>query len=325
MISRSHAEERLRAAFAVLPSAEALETLDRRVAAAAATAMEPGSVRARLGRLVRPLALVAAFVIAVGATSVAVGLLEGLTAPVPGLRVAWDRATRIGTTQTDGGYAITLERAYADLGQVVVGLSITRPDGSLQSGIVRSSLLDPTGRELDVLLSAGTAESGIGADVSSFGRPSPIAGGYALTVTSIDAENGAIEGRWAFTFELPAPRGTAVRTDVTGSAGSALVRVDDFLVSPTTIQARLRIKGPDSDTVSWAPIGRIVRGSESFPIAMIGTLEDTEEGTLVEVVAVRGVDDPTGTWVIEVSALVGNRGEEQVRIAGPWRMTVEVP
>ena len=108
-------ETQLLRAVTVSPSDDGLRWLDKRIAEIVARP-RPTRVWAlpRVRNLLRPLAVVAAFVILTGTVVGAMGLLERTVDISPGWRTAWDRAEVLGLRETKGDTTLTLERAYVD-------------------------------------------------------------------------------------------------------------------------------------------------------------------------------------------------------------------
>jgi len=209
MTTREEIEVRLVRAVSVDPSEDGLRWLDQRVArrmaqGAPAAAGTRGRGARSLRFLLRPLALVAAFVLLTGAVIGGVSLLERLSESTPGWRVAYDDAELIGIAQTDAGYTITLERAYADLNQVVAFFTIERAGGleaprssdgflinhfSLNAVDVR----DPAGTMAIARTATADLEPDLAAAAEAFQFEHPLAAGtYQLRMTTQQATPPAV-------------------------------------------------------------------------------------------------------------------------------------
>ena len=105
---------------------------------------------------VRPLAVLAAFVLLTGAVGAALNLLDRTveSSGTPGWQTAWNRAQNLGIAETDAGVTITVERAYADRNQVLVGFTVAGLEppvsGTAEPPALEwtTTLTDPTGRKL---------------------------------------------------------------------------------------------------------------------------------------------------------------------------------
>ena len=173
-------EARLQRALEVDPSEDALAWLDRRVSQVIARPVAHNAARRgrRLPLLLRPLPLLAAFLLLTGADAGTLGLLERIaTESGGGYRVAWERAEVLGISHTDAGFTVMLERAYADINQVVVSLNVQGPrtgeeGSSVDLGI---SLIDAAGEHREqVGTAAGNTD--LAAVVRAWDTPSTEAG-----------------------------------------------------------------------------------------------------------------------------------------------------
>lgn len=367
-------ETRLRRAVAVAPSEDGLRWLDERVGrlmAAPAVTRRRGAPTFRT--FLRPLALVAAFAVVTGTVGAAMGLLDGVVeGSGPGLRTAWDRAEILGIRQTDAGVTITLERAYADLNQVVVGFTVEGLEAAPTSSAGErapvewvADLRDPSGRPADEW---ATSRLGRGTDVTDLsavlhaweGRTAPVAGTWELTVTSVGYGAGSfsdgictveatdpacaspgpdsmVDGTWRFTFDLPTPAGTVVSPDVTDTAGPATVTLTELRVTPTMITSRLALRVAGSTVTSWGTASyRLSIRDDSTSYTSDRSYHVTQDpsdqgpnGDENELLTTAGSDQATGIWVIEIMDLwyvSGDGGPEtEIRLPGPWTLTVTVP
>ncbi|MGI8703962.1 MAG: DUF4179 domain-containing protein [Candidatus Limnocylindrales bacterium] len=312
-------EERLIGALAVVPSEDGLRWLDQRVAGLVAqpAATRPRWVPGRRG-LLRPLALVAAFAVATGTVVGAMGLLDRTVedSSLPGWRTAWDRAEVLDLQQTDNGLTVTLERAYADLNQVLVGFTVEGLEAPTSTVGERgpaidwvAELRDPTGRTADQWapssLSMGADETNLSAVIQTWqGAPAPVAGTWELTVTSIGYSamtnagscgagdetgdacasagiSGPIEGNWSFEFDLPKPSGTVVASEATATKGEATITLSQLRISPTMVSGRIGLRLADETVAYWGLLDAEVRhDGATYPINMATHIdpEDPHDG-----------------------------------------------
>lgn len=205
--------------------------VDARMSAAVATELSGTSPvrRPRWGRwqpLRRRASLVAAtglalFVLA-GAVAASAGFFDQLLQQTPAWRVAWDRATRIGISQTVGDYRLTVERAYADADHVLIGVSVATLNGAPIAVPHDAQLRGPTGTSRAEWAGAGNDVAA--AQLLFFDAPQPAGlGRVELTLTIDDVmplplpdaslrppvANGGgnvvanlVPGPWEFTFDL---------------------------------------------------------------------------------------------------------------------------
>lgn len=284
-------EARLLRAVEVAPSEDGLRRLDQRVARAMA---QPAMISSRgLGTrrvVLRPLLILAAFVLLTGAVAGGMGLLDQLfeSSGMPGWRVAWDRAERLDLAQTDAGITITLERAYADLNQVLVGFTVEGLEAAPVSGHGEpypiewtADLRDPAGRLAQEWATSGTGTAITDANLSAVGNfwegaVTPVAGTWVLTFTSVGFNaggfvsgectvgatdpacinpppNAMVDGSWRFEFALPAPAGTVVSPNVSVTQGQATLTLTELRISPTMIAARIALRVAGGTVADWGP------------------------------------------------------------------------
>lgn len=366
MTTRDDIETQLLRAVAVDPSEDGLRQLDGRVAramATPATSAARGSVR---GLFLRPMVLALLLLLVAGAVGAAMSLLDRMIEESDaGWRTAWDRAELIGMRETDAGVTITLERAYADMNQVLVGFTVEGLGGSSslsESASLewRADLRDPNGRHAEdwATSTAGReqAETGLSAIVQTWeGVPAQVAGAWVLTFTSIGhhgdgmvpgqctvgatdpecvnpASNGMVDGTWQFEFELPEPAGTVVSANVSETVGPATVTVTELVISPTMVRAALALRMEGVAVAEWHwNNGSVRHGDVTYAFRAgyhMAASPDAQgsDGDVNEFMAPEGADDVTGSWEFEIAELdYSITGGGMTHLEGPWTLTVTVP
>jgi hypothetical protein len=358
MTTREEIETRLLEAVEVNPSEDGLRWLDQRVAEVAARPAVTLRDRLFVPRtLLRPLPLVAAFILLTGAVVGGMGLLERLASSTPGWRTAFDRAEVLGIQQTDAGLTLTLERAYADLNQVMVfvtieGLAVPRStDGIVTDhlAVFDADLRDPTGRGAYTITGvddaeARDAEATLGVAVRSFQfePPASVAGMYELTINSIGygadgpecvspCVHDPIAGAWRFEFALPEPAGIVLAPGASDTVGQATLSLTEFRVTPTMVSARIAMHVDGSPVAYWAfiPSEDDVRHDGTSYGLWSGRHilpEGFAEGPETEFSTTEGTDEAAGTWEIVIPELdYGMTNDEMLHLVGPWTLTVTVP
>jgi hypothetical protein len=366
MTSTSDVETRLHQAFAYAPTADALERLDDRVAAV--MAVTPAPVRARgfatslrRGLLLRPLAVLAAFVLMTGAVAGTLTLLERLSGQsTVGTRVAWERAEVLGIRQVDAGLTVILERAYVDLNQVVLfleveGLSLTPGVQPPPSVDIVGQLHDPAGRPSEgwalSLGGIGDQESGLAAAIMSWEGPIlPQAGIWNLRVSSVGygamtdgactagertegtctlEDGGMRQGTWQFEFDMPSPAGKLFSGEVATTIGDATVTLTELRLAQSMIGGELFLEVGGRAVPLWSPtLGSIRHNGEPWepdlnPNFVGRPFGDGGFGFLTSA----GTNESAGTWEIEISHISlpsGGSGEMEAQLEGPWMLSVAV-
>ena len=357
MTTREDVEVRLVQAVSVDPSEDGLRWLDRRVAQRMAQGVPEAAGIRRVARslriFLRPLAVVAAFVILTGAVVGAMSLVQRLSEQMPGWRVAYDRGEVIGVAETDAGYTITLERAYTDLSQVVAFFSIERAGGleaprssdgflinhfSLNAVDVRG----PDGGHAIARTGMTDLEPNLAAAAEAFQFDGPpVAGTYQLSISEIGfGDSGPacvspcmddeITGTWQFAFDLSAPAGTTVAVDAVDTVGQATLHLTELQVSPTMIRARIGLEIDGSPVSAWGGLRETIRHGGAEYVVDTGIPQyvgDPPAGigqTLFFTTA--GSDDVSGMWEIEIPELAYQLGSgEMISLTGPWTLTVTLP
>jgi hypothetical protein len=345
MTTREEIETKLLRAVEVTPSADGLRWLDQRVvrAMAASPAMDRRGLFTRRV-LLRPLALVAAFVLLTGAVGAAINLIDRLVdESTPGWRTAWERAEILWIRQTNAGLTLTLERAYVDLNQVVLGIAVEGLDapptpigGDNVDHILSwvTELRGPDGWAPDPARpnsSGRVIETDLSAFLLTFDAPPAVAGAWELTVTSVGygaTPDGMVDGIWRFEFELPQPEGTVLSVNSTDTVDGATLSLSELRVTPTAIGARIALNVAGETVAYWSPgtgLKDAVRhGGSSYEIA-----EETLFATTPDVNEYRtsaGSMEVAGTWEIEIPDLwYTNDAGQNIHAIGPWTLTVNVP
>lgn len=345
MTTRDQIETMLSQAVSVGPSTSGLLWLDQRVAAMAARPVELRRARTQGLRFLRPVALAFALLLLAGAVAAGLGLLDRTieSSGSPGWRVAWDQAERLDLTATDAGVTINLERAYADLNQVLIGFTVAGLDAPLTSHGDRAALewiaelTDPAGRtsgqwalSLTGMLSD---ETGLSAVVQTWEGPvAPEAGTWVLTFSSVGYFGGGlvpgqctagatdpecvspppsamVDGTWRFEFGLAKPSGSVFSAAAMASSEVATVKLTELRISPTAITARIALAVPGSTVLDWVWLpASIKHDGASYAVNFITHVTQDPasqgpDGDVNDFLTSAGTDDPTGTWEIVIPEL----------------------
>ena len=338
-------ESELARALAWEPSPAILGRIDRQIGAAARRAP-------KVGRWRRPVMLLAAAFLLMGAATAALTLVQQAAQYIPGHVVAYDRGEKLNLSQHAGDYTVTLERAYGDPNQLVLAFSVTGPSGA-SPVVVRAVVVDSTGRSyLEFAGGDATDQATAGSgSILAFDVPPGVKGTVNLTVTvttfmPIETQQPVLEPSpvLVYRFAVPFDDATTVTPIETVTVNGHAITLAWLRVSATA--ARFRIDTDlaglqDADRPFWNPDASIRHGSgpeeklfwsalppgwTGQPKAGIGSLIDGMDGSVVIYQAMSGADDPSGTWTITVDRLVGVDGKGgQTVVNGPWTFSVRVP
>ena len=314
--------------------------------------------------LLRPLAIIASFVGLTGAVVGGVGLLDQLfeSSGMPGWQIAWDRAEALDLEQTDEGITITLERAYADLNQALVGFTVeglnAPPSGDGQRISLNwiAELRDPTGRTTEQWATSATGlgqdETNLSAIIQTWeGEVAPVAGTWELTLTSVGYDDGfvpdecnagstdpacvrpaanpMVDGIWRFAFDLPEPMGTVLKVDAAATEEHVTLRLTELRITPSRITAKIGMAVDDDAVAYWnQPHPSMRHGTTPYVVNADRFILDDEPGTAaeLELQTTAGADEAAGTWEIVIPSLVyGGTADEAINVTGPWTLSVTVP
>jgi hypothetical protein len=360
-------ETRLAQALSFEPSADGLRWLDQRVAGIATGPAVARRSAPGLRLFLRPAAVIAAFVLLTGAVAAALGLLDRIveSSGQPGWHVAWDNAERLDLTATNAGVTINLERAYADINQVLVGFTVAGLEARASSGGQaamqwRVDIQDPAERSSAQWATSSTGmgmeQTGLSAVVQTWeGAVAPDAGTWVVTFTSVGYHGGGlvpgqctagstlpeclnpppndmVNGTWRFEFELPKPVGVVVAPEAGTSVGVGTLSLPELRLSPTMISATLGLRVADRTILDWSWTNGVVRhDGTSYPFQSSDHLTTDPNGQgplgdLNRLMTVTGSGSASGTWEVELGTITYQTSDgEEVLPGGPWTITVSVP
>jgi hypothetical protein len=349
-------------AFAFEPPPDAEAATDRRVRAAIELARSrdgrgvSGGIRAgraarfvRTSRRWRVAALLAAVLILGGAGSSILGLFERMVESFGGWRTAWDRGAVVGVSQTIDGYSVTIERAYADPNQLMLGITVRDLGnrGWTQVMAMYADVTDeqgrafghsggqsiPDGSSAAANLAWLTPQAGLTPGQHTLHVSVPSISVRDNTTPPPDALSGTasggdtwspwhqIAGPWIFIVPLDVPGGSVARPNGAASVGGTEVRLTQVTVSPSSVNATIRVtRGRTSG--EWAPVGQFEHAGRAYPIT-VSSIGGGDGAITLQ--ALDGTPSASGDWTLRIDELVGSDGTQQVRLAGPWEITFSMP
>ena len=344
-------EETINASFPRSMPGPVRAAVDRRVRSVLAEGLVPPSRRPRISRRAFVLGIAVAVLAAAGGGIAA--LYRGIIDVNDAFRVEWAQATPLGLSLARDGYRVTVDRAYADIDNVMVAITVVDAEGRdvNQAGMAGATLTDDRGTNY-VPAGAAFEPNGAlsGANVVWFSaRPSTVAGDrtFELVLDALGA--GAptsvaarARGPWSFTFALPVRDGSVATfsaastiTGVVSAVGSAVtevrpgqavgpitVRVRRVSATDATIRATIEIEGWTYHGAAWIPIGRFEYEATKFEFAR-GWEAIPPPGQEIEALA--SVPSRAGPWTIRIDEFVAGPGEDQVRVTGPWMVSFWMP
>ncbi len=240
------------AAFAAEPGPEQIARMDARLEHA--LDLGPSRVGRRpLRRTAWVLAAAATIIVIGGAGAIALQRFEGWSGP--DFDVAWERGAVLGLTDVVDGYEVTLERAYADAGQVMLAVAIEdierRPDTTQLSGF-SGTLVDDTGAVyVGMGGGGGTVDPHEAAELWYYDPPAfPLAPGprhFTLTLDEIEKRGDFVPGE---TLE-PGPDGLIEVPDPFESIpGPWVIEFDLVVAGGVVVDVNEPATGPHDVTVT---------------------------------------------------------------------------
>ena len=316
----------------------------------------PGGIRAglaarfaRTSRRGRAAALLAAVLILGGAGGGLLGMYEGMVGSFGGWRTAWDRGAIVGVSQTIDGYSVTIERVYVDPNQLMVAISVhdLANRGWTQVAAMYLDVTDEQGRPFGHAMGESSPDgSSAAANVAWLTPPAGLTPGHHtlhVSVPSISVRDNTtpppeesagtvtggnawfpwheIAGPWTFMIPLDVPGGSAARADSAARVGSTEVRLTQITVSPSSVNATIRVTGGENRG-QWAPVGQFEHSGRAYSI-IVSSNEGGDGAITLQ--ALDGTTSASGDWTLRIDELVGLDGTRQVRLAGPWEITFSMP
>lgn len=298
----------------------------------------------RLPRPFQPVFAILLVLLLAGATYAVVPIAERAFYVDAGTRqvLNQDLGTRLNLSQTESGYTITLDRAYADADRVVVGYTIQGPDkqplGDLDRlAYLQSTLTTANGSVLEPLGGGDVAEGGSlldNFDASSIqGNPRDLSlqlsipllralslGGQAVPTVSVP---------FTFRFTVPYLPGRVATPNETVTEGGESVTLERVVVAPS--ETRLYLRGlSGTGILPQLTVGRW--DSEKVPavgwlagqaIGISGGVWESDDGLIVCDFPSPLVDEQ-GEWTLIVKVGLPTIDGRQAR-GGPWVFHFTVP
>lgn len=252
-------------------------------------------------------------------------------------------ATPLNLTETENGYTVVLQRAYADANRVVIGYTIRGPGGralsDTQEASLRDSLRDASG---NVLLPLGGGDfapggaaldnfdaSGIPDNTKSLAldltipQPTVLASGNPGTSPPVTGSS------FSFHFTVPFRGGRVATPNQTVTAGGTPVTLERVVISPT--EARMYLQGlggtgvyPDLTVGGWDSAKVSLPGWQPTEAGWINwDVWMMPDGTTVADFPA-ALMDKHGEWTLSIKAGPATADGRQVT-GGPWVFHFVVP
>jgi hypothetical protein len=286
-------------------------------------------------------------------------VVDALFKLVSGWEQAWRSglAVPLGLEQSRDGWTVRLERAYADVNQVLVAFSVRGPAGVQLSVSPRAWLLDGAGRQIpgrvligvagasDVLglhvppgegvfivsfdtwqMSRPAAEVALGLEirletlvpVENQDRPAEVPG-RALAQRAVTQD---LAGVFKFEFRLPVNPGKVLAEGVLASAGGIRATLKYLVLSPSQLKAEICFSGLAAE--KWLPVALVVGPNGAVSDLSLVTAEGP--GCFRYELNVGPNTLSAGRWQLKIAELVEKEpAESGRRLTGPWAFEFAVP
>ena len=271
----------------------------------------------------------------------------------------WDLATPIDQSVTDGGYEVTLVRAYGDPAGLYLALTAEDLEGRNVEELAVGGVVvtDDQGNEYPGYMSFGngSGDSQYAEGLARFEVPPEAAAPGVHHLTAVvpslgvrandppDATPGflhetlwsSVEGTWRFDFDLEFRDQLGAQPGVTASANGVDVVWTDLAVTPSAIEITLEVTGlaPTAKDWGWSFGGGIEHeghGLEWF--SSEGILDSGPGAQALMFEMEEGREDLSGTWTITIDEFQTDVPDpdsdvttETLVVEGPWVLTFEGP
>jgi len=251
----------------------------------------------------------------------------------------WQHAQVLRMDKVVDGYRITLERAYADANQMLVGITVVDTQNrSHDLRVGKVSVADSAG---------GTWENTTGgsdpvnvtttASLYLFDHdPGAAPSGrrkFSVTVATISGNSDAaspqdVPVNAEFDFELTVPAALEATPRASAVSNGVTLTVDRIITSPSAVRMELSVAGAPSSGHDWTPIARVSHAGRELN----GGHSSIAQGSALTILYTGdGVDDPTGDWTVTAGELMGSAPtegspwEHEVRVQGDWTIKFTLP
>jgi hypothetical protein len=252
----------------------------------------------------------------------------------------WQHAQTLGLSETVDGYQITLERAYADGNQMMLGITVADPQARWSViHLWRVSVADSSGGEWFGFTSAGgpvnvTTSCNILWFEYTAGLAPPGRREFSVTVSSISvapsppADFLQVAMDVTFSFDLTVGGGSQATPNASSESNGVTITVERIISAPSAVRLELRVSHAPPSGSDWLPNVFVSHAGQKLEAGREGT---SMGSTLTTFYTGVGVDDPTGDWVVTASELIGSAPTEgipwshEVRFQGDWTISFSLP
>lgn len=258
----------------------------------------------------------------------------------------WQHAQVLGLSQTVDGYQITLERAYADANQMMLGITVVDPQARWSvihlGGVSGMSVADSSGGEWFNFTGVGgpvnvTTSCNILWFEYTAGLAPPGRREFSVKVSAISvapatpsppADLLQVAMDVTFSFDLTVGGGSQATPNASSESNGVTITVERIISAPSAVRLELRVSDAPPNGSDWSPNVFVSHAGRELAGGHAGIAEGS---TLTTFYTGVGVDDPTGDWVVTASELIGSAPTEgipwshEVRFQGDWTISFSLP
>ncbi len=286
---------------------------------------------------VRRLVLLAAILAILGGATTSLLTLYGFFGG-DAYQYAWKHATMLDLRQTDQGYTVILEAAYADASQMLLAVSVVdaqnRGWSQLDASSADAAFTDGSGPAW-TMTGGGSAPAAMGAVntvwLAASAPPAPGIHSVTVTVPAIRYRDPEpvrssdpwheVLGSWTFTFDLPVGGGRHVDLDTATTVRGVTATATSLFATPTAVRIGIRWSDLGPSSTGWNSAGTVFHDGHEIPLGGGATGSDNETLNLVS-----GTEDPGGHWKVVINEVIGDSPDgTQVRLQGPWVLEFDIP
>jgi hypothetical protein len=313
-----------------------LIALDAAIPPAAMPLLNARPMRARRLSVRRVAVLAAVLAILGGATTTLLAIYGSLGGDA--YQYAWNHSTKLALRETDQGYAVTLEAAYADAAQLMLAISVVDTENrgwsGLEAGSAGARFADDPGPAYVMTGGGSTPVDRASANTVWLDAATPPAPGHHRLVVTVPAIRHRdpepvgsgdpwheVLGSWTYEFDLVVGGGRRVDVAADDTVNSVRASAVGLFATPTTVRIDVKWSDRGPSSTGWNSVGTAFHDGHKIAVSGTSTVFDVETLRLNA-----GVEDASGHWKVVIDETIGDDPQGGLsRLHGPWVLEFDVP
>jgi hypothetical protein len=313
-----------------------LVALDAAIPGTRAPLVTARPMRARRISVRRVALLAAALAVLGGATTTLLAIYGSLGGDA--YQYAWNHSTKLALRDTNQGYTVTLEAAYADAAQLMLAISVVDAENrgwsQLDASSASARFADAPGPAYAMTSGGSTPVDRASANIvwlDAVTLPAPGPHRLVVTVPAIRYRDHEpvgsgdpwheVLGSWAYEFDLVVGGGRRVDVAADATVNSVRASAVELFATPTTVRIDVKWSDRGPSSTGWTSVGTAFHDGHQIAVSSASTVFDLETFRLNA-----GVEDPSGHWKIVIDETIGDDPTGgQSRLQGPWVLEFDVP